>query len=48
MLFLLYANQESDDVVSCATKMVNFCMKNISGNIKHRVLLGTDMVTILC
>ena len=28
--FLCYANEESDDVVNCATKMVKYSIKNIS------------------
>ena len=32
LTFLCYANQESDDVVNCATKMLKYWMKNISKN----------------
>ena len=30
LTFLSYANEESDDVVNCATKMVKYSIKNIS------------------
>ena len=30
LTFLCYANEESDDVVNCATKMVKYSIKNIS------------------
>ena len=30
LTFLCYSNEESDDVVNCATKMVKYSIKNIS------------------
>ena len=45
LTFLCYANEESDDVVNCATKMVKYSIKNISWNIGAVIFkLGTRNV----
>ena len=37
-MVLHYANQERDDIIMFATKMVKYSIKNISGNIKAMFL----------
>jgi len=34
LMSLYYANEESDNVINCATKSVKYWIKNISGNIR--------------
>ena len=44
-MFLYYANEESDDIISSSTKTVQHSIMNISGNIKAvSFKLGTIIV----